>query len=338
MKTGINVSSPVNMQMKPSDVLSGKNAVIGSTMEMTSRGKSGKESLNARAGLEEDVCSQAEDMLRESERQYVEAFMAMPALVALARLSDSAILDVNQKFCDVIGLDRQQLVGRSVMKLGIGDCPQPHGLGISFPTPAPTANEIAPFRNRQGDIRYGLLAPVFIKIGGEACVLIILQDVTELQKAQQTLIDREEALQREATKLEDVNTTLKALLEIRNEDKLDLEDQFRVTVCDHVLPYLQKLKNSETGRQDQEYVEQLEQALMKICAPYFNSVKSLHLFLTPREMEIAGMIREGKKTKDIADILHLSHGTVESHRNSIRRKLGLPDKKERLVNYLMSLD
>jgi len=61
------------------------------------------------------------------------------------------------------------------------------------------------------------------------------------------------------------------------------------------------------------------------------------LELTPRERAIAERIRAGDSTKQIAQGLHLSTRTVESHRDGIRRKLGIANRKVNLQRYLESL-
>lgn len=50
--------------------------------------------------------------------------------------------------------------------------------------------------------------------------------------------------------------------------------------------------------------------------------------LTPRETEIVRLVAEGKSNKEVADSLHVSIRTVESHRNHVMRKMkfsGLPE-------------
>ncbi|NNC88682.1 MAG: response regulator transcription factor [Akkermansiaceae bacterium] len=45
--------------------------------------------------------------------------------------------------------------------------------------------------------------------------------------------------------------------------------------------------------------------------------------LTDREFEIFELIGEGRKSREIAELLHISPKTVETHRGHIREKLGL---------------
>ena len=54
--------------------------------------------------------------------------------------------------------------------------------------------------------------------------------------------------------------------------------------------------------------------------------------LTPREEEVVKLIAEAFTNAQIAEILHLSEKTVESHRANVLRKLGMRDRVE-LVRY-----
>jgi DNA-binding CsgD family transcriptional regulator len=49
------------------------------------------------------------------------------------------------------------------------------------------------------------------------------------------------------------------------------------------------------------------------------------------------MIKEDKTTKEIAEFMRLSKKTVETHRDHIRRKLGIKHKKVNLRTYLSTL-
>ena len=54
--------------------------------------------------------------------------------------------------------------------------------------------------------------------------------------------------------------------------------------------------------------------------------------LTPREEEVVKLVAEAHTNKEIAEVLHLSEKTVESHRANVLRKLGMRDRVE-LVRY-----
>ena len=61
------------------------------------------------------------------------------------------------------------------------------------------------------------------------------------------------------------------------------------------------------------------------------------LVLTPQEMQVAALIRDGKSSKEIASILIVSEATVNFHRKNLREKFGLKNKRVNLRAYLLSM-
>ena len=59
--------------------------------------------------------------------------------------------------------------------------------------------------------------------------------------------------------------------------------------------------------------------------------------VNPKEIQVAQLIREGNNTRDIAELLGSSRRTIESHRQSIRTKLGVKDTKGNLRSHLLSM-
>lgn len=72
-----------------------------------------------------------------------------------------------------------------------------------------------------------------------------------------------------------------------------------------------------------------------VLSGYLNGggAKSVNLpRLTSREREIVQLLAEGKSTKEVAAVLHLSVKTAETHRSNVMRKLGIHSVSE-LVLY-----
>ena len=105
-----------------------------------------------------------------------------------------------------------------------------------------------------------------------------------------------------------------------------------------VEPFFEKLKESRLTEDQKAYVNILESNLKDIISPFARHMSSQYLNLTPAEMQIANLIKQGKTTKDIANLLNLSTRTISFHRENIRNKLGLKNQKANLRSYLLSLE
>jgi DNA-binding CsgD family transcriptional regulator len=138
-------------------------------------------------------------------------------------------------------------------------------------------------------------------------------------------------------KLVELNSALKFLLKQREEDKGQLEEKVILNVKELLLPYLEELKKSQLDAKQKNLVSILESNLNEIISPFAHKLSSNYYGLTPREIEIANLIRRGKSTKDIANIIGISNGSIIVHRNHIRKKLGIISKKINLRSHLMSL-
>jgi DNA-binding CsgD family transcriptional regulator len=58
--------------------------------------------------------------------------------------------------------------------------------------------------------------------------------------------------------------------------------------------------------------------------------------LTPTEVRVADLIKQGKTSKEISELFNLSPRTIEFHRDNIREKMGLKNRKINLRTHLLS--
>lgn len=159
----------------------------------------------------------------------------------------------------------------------------------------------------------------------------ILFDITELKQAKEKLEVR-------TRDLEEANAALKVLLKQRDTDKAELEEKVLANVKDMLVPFLEKLKHTRLSRRQKDFVNIIESNLIDIISPFSSRLSSGYTNLTPAEIQIANLIRQGQTTKEIAGLLNLSSRTINFHRENIRDKLGLKNKKVNLRSHLHSLE
>ena len=166
----------------------------------------------------------------------------------------------------------------------------------------------------------------------------IIFDVTDQVRDREALVRKEEQLQGQADKLARLNTALQVLVEHREKEMRDAEMNVLTALERLVKPYLQDLTRSNLGEDQRTNVEIALKNLDAIAAPLTRKLTSWQGLLSTTEIRVADLIRNGQGTKEIAALLGVSINTVSFHRKSIRRKLGLQNRKANLAAYLSSLD
>ncbi len=137
--------------------------------------------------------------------------------------------------------------------------------------------------------------------------------------------------------LADVNTALKVLLKQRENDQKELEEKIVVNMQEVIMPCIEYLKKSRLDIKCIAYLDLLESNLLEITSPFLQNLTAKYYNLTYAEVLVVNFIREGKSSKAIAELLDISIGTVDFHRNNIRKKLGLTNMKISLRTHLLSL-
>jgi len=161
-------------------------------------------------------------------------------------------------------------------------------------------------------------------------------DVTGRERAFEELKLREEELKIKSQNLEEVNLALRVLLKQREKDRKDIEDGFLRNIKQMVLPYIEKLRKGAHDAGQRALADIAIANLNEIISPFLNAINRLGL--TPREVQIAFFVREGKTTREIAEIMGVAPSAIDSHRDNIRKKLGLNKVKTNLRTYLLTLE
>ena len=162
-------------------------------------------------------------------------------------------------------------------------------------------------------------------------------EIEERKQAESSLLLKEKELRLESLNLAEANTALKVLLKRREQDREELEEKVLTNVKELIFPYIDKLEASRLDAEQAAYIGIIKSNLENIISPFLARISSKYLNFTPMEIQVANLVKEGKSTKEMADILNVSDRAVEFHRNNIRKKLGLKNKKVNLRSYLMTL-
>jgi DNA-binding NarL/FixJ family response regulator len=137
--------------------------------------------------------------------------------------------------------------------------------------------------------------------------------------------------------LEELNVTLKVLLKKREDDQRELEESILLNVKKLIMPCLEELKKSPYYAFQSEWIDRMESHINEVISPFVKKLSSPYINLTPTEIRVAALIKEGRSSKEIAALMITSESAVLFHRHNIRKKLGLKNHKVNLRSYLHSL-
>lgn len=145
--------------------------------------------------------------------------------------------------------------------------------------------------------------------------------------------NRQLTLERQA--LQESNTAMRIVLSRIEQEKQEIHQDIKTNVEKILMPILQALA-SQLPQSQGKYVDMLKANLEEITSPFISHLSSAYHSLTPTEIAISNMIRNGLRTKEIAQIRGVSTATVNRHREHIRRKLKITNSEANLATYLQS--
>ena len=178
-----------------------------------------------------------------------------------------------------------------------------------------------------------------IRMAGEGPLRVVVshEEITALKLTEEALRKSEAQLTQRKIELEEANIALKVLLKQREDDKSELEQKVITNVKDMVMPYVEKLKRVNLKSKDKTVVEIIESHLQDIISPMMQKLSNASIILTPQEIQVASLVKDGKASKEIAEILNVSETTVHFHRKNLRKKFGLSNSQTNLRSYLLSI-
>ncbi|BBO89637.1 helix-turn-helix domain-containing protein [Desulfosarcina ovata] len=172
---------------------------------------------------------------------------------------------------------------------------------------------------------------------GPVRIVVSHENITALKLAEERLRRSEQALWQEKQKLEESNTALRVLLRQREVDQREMEDDVLDNMRRMVLPVLERMARLPLPARARPLVASLEARLGDLTRPFLRRLSAAQAVLTPQEIEVAALIREGRSSKEIADQLNLSLATINFHRRNLRQKLNLRNTRTNLQSFLMGL-
>ncbi len=170
-----------------------------------------------------------------------------------------------------------------------------------------------------------LLEAIAQRIGEIAVRVLARQELQEYNR--QLLLERKA--------LQEANAALRVVLSNIEEEKRRIYENIQMNIDKVVMPVLSALAPA-VPENKLKYVEILHNSLYEIPSPFVERGAEVFRTLTPTEVDICNMIRNGMRSKEIARLRGVSEATVHRHREHIRRKFKIANEPVNLTAYLQS--
>jgi PAS domain S-box-containing protein len=268
---------------------------------------------------------QNQEALKESEKTLRALFDAITEVVLLMD-ADRTVLALNQTLARTIGKDSRQIVGTRIDDYFDGEA---MAVRRKYTDSVVRTGKPVQFESERAGRHFEhSVYPVFGDGGRVTRLAAFARDVTARKRAQQEL-------EAKSRYLEEMNTALKVLLDRRELDRRELEQKVLLNVRKLILPVLHRLRDFRLPDDVRVYLDLLETGAKEITSPFLKGLEPYEL--TPRELEIVSLVREGKSAKEIAVVLNVCKETVDIYKHHIRKKLGINRAKTNLRSHLLSL-
>jgi len=279
-----------------------------------------------------------EAALRKSEQRYRAVVEDQTELISRCR-PDCTITFVNKAYCRYFGKSRRELFGKSFMP----NIPESDRKFVLKQFSTLSRRRPAAIYEHQniaagGELRWQQWSSraIYSDSGELLEIQSVGRDITDRKTAEQALQASEKELKEQQEILKKKNLLLHELLGQIEIEKRQLKEDVTANVDELLFPLLHKLCLPD-GSINDKYFTLLQHSLEGLASSFGRKISQPSLKLSPREVEIANMVKNGLTSKEIAGLLNIAYKTVEIHRHHIRRKLNIANKSVNLNTFLHSL-
>ena len=284
-------------------------------------------------------CRQIEKELRSSEQRFRMLVETMNEGLAIQD-AEGNVAYVNGKVLEITGYKKEELIGQPAATFFKG-----RNKSIYLKESSKRGQKIEePYEiemtAKDGTQVATLISPkVIVDTNGEfQGSFAVITDIRSLKKTEAALKKRKNQLKQKSESLRGMNTALRVLLKEREKDKSKVAKRLLSNIRQLIWPYIDKLADTRLTKRQKYLLDILTSNLEELQSNYGAKLSSEFANLTQAELNVANLVKLGKSTQEIADVLSISYKTTETHRFRIRKKLGLNNKKTNLRTYISSME
>jgi PAS domain S-box-containing protein len=196
--------------------------------------------------------------------------------------------------------------------------------------------EVCKQDSRGGQLHCRVTATPLLNLDGEAVGMVQeFHDLEGVRLFEQNLEIKSRHLEAREATLKEQRVALRQVVLQVDAERRDTEKKIAETIERFVVPLVQQAR-AKADSNTSAILDLVEKSLTELVSPLVDDKDRRFVSLSPRELEICHLIRQGLQSKEIARLFSTAEGTVEQQRKKIRRKLNLKGSGRNLVAYLQN--
>lgn len=245
-----------------------------------------------------------EELLRESEQRFRCIFDLSPQAIALTELETGKIIDVNNKYCELTGHEKEQIIGRTSIEIGHFSEDDRDTFTKELKSKGYVYGFEKDFRSRDGSVINSLMFSKIIQAGRDNFIITIFIDITLRKQAEEKLFQYrnhlEEMVKERTAELEETNMKLteakerfqtlsSSLLKIMEDQRRHIARELHDEIGQQLTVLKINLQNAQQLSNSKECPGHLNETLA-IAENLVQLVRNLSLELRPSALDDLGLV------------------------------------------------
>ncbi|HWQ11425.1 MAG TPA: PAS domain S-box protein [Roseiflexaceae bacterium] len=153
---------------------------------------------------------EADEAIRATESRFQTVFQSSPAAISISTLATGLMMDANQRWLELFGYTREEVIGHTVFELNMWAEPQVRqALAQKLTRDGRIRDEVIGLRRKDGSIAEAIISAEPIQFAGELCILTTFIDMTERRRIEQERTQlQEEVIRAQEAAIAELSTPL----------------------------------------------------------------------------------------------------------------------------------
>jgi two-component system cell cycle sensor histidine kinase/response regulator CckA len=258
------------------------------------------------------LARETEIKLRESEQMFSALFRSSPIMVALTTIKDGTYLDVNDRFLEVLGYSREEVIGKTSKELSIfvNYEERQHAAHLLQQFKYIRNLEIK-FQKKTGEIQTGLFSVSITNINNQECLITTANDITAWRKIEAEKLKTDQFL---ATLFDNANDFIFSIdlqgniisinKALQNISEYSTEEISKINIFNIIAPeytdYVKKMIQKKMNKESKNTVYEIE-AISKSGKRYLLELNTTLMYSEGKVFGIQGIGRDVSFRRQIAE-------------------------------------